>query len=79
MTFLVLGSALALFPGVRFTNSVCGLPQVTGLLSSIRRADPLIVALRVNSPAGPLECRDFDPPLHYSRLFFHRLPLPQLS
>lgn len=44
MMSLVLGSELAFSLGARCTNSVCSLPQVTGLLPSICRAHPLIFA-----------------------------------
>jgi hypothetical protein len=44
MTFMMLGYALELFPGIRFRTWVFRPPQGRGPLSSIRRARPLIVA-----------------------------------
>jgi hypothetical protein len=52
MMSLVLGSALAFFPGARSTSSVRRPPQVTGPLPSIRRARPLIVACSEQSRLG---------------------------
>ena len=42
ISFLVFGSPLAIFSGVRSTNPVCGPLQDTGPLPSLRRVRPSI-------------------------------------